>query len=263
MNAGRCVHAMVSRPAQPMAHALDAAREPGVEVRLDDADGDREVGLGHAPGRSAPARRATVVPRSARLGLDALCVDDLDPRRRPPAPARRARSSSPVVACRPQPIGDGDGVVGHAGRGELVQQRLEHGLARAGPGGVGDGDDHGAGAARQLAQARRRQRRGQRLADGVVEAVDARQLRRRLEGVGTGHGQAPRAAPHPGGRAHDGAGAPAASREARRQVHHIAITPMNGSSDQRKPRVSQSSRSPCVRRQADQAKSMQMTSCGP
>ena len=43
----------------------------------------------------------------------------------------------------------------------------------------------------------------------------------------------------------------------------MTATPTNGRSDQRNPFVSQASRSPRARRHADQANSMQMTSCGP
>ena len=100
-------------------------------MRLDDADGDGEVGLGDPP-HDADRRAQRRLAEVGGLRLDALGVEDVDATGHRPSdqPLALVGAGRRVQAAAD---GHGDAVVGDPGRLQLVQQCGEDRLAGARP----------------------------------------------------------------------------------------------------------------------------------
>ena len=212
MNAGRCVQAIVSRPAQPMATPLTPPEKPGVEVGLDDADGDHEVRLRHAARDRWTGAPSEVSPRSA-VSVSMPCASNTSTRRTTCGPASRARSASPVVACRPQPI-----ATATASSGTPAAASSSSSASRTGSLGQGR-EASGMVTTTERAPRASSRRRGaptgaaSAARDGEVEVGQRRRGRRRLEARrrGARAAAARRTTPRPA-RSRAAGAAPAASR---------------------------------------------------
>ena len=183
-------------------HAFDAAGEAGVEVRLDDADGERRGPPRRPRGAMRTGAPRDVSPRSDGLGLDALRVDHAhapdDGRPGQALPLVRAGRRVQAAAD-----GDGDGVVRHAGAGRARP------AARSSTGSLGHG----------------------REASGTVTTTErAPRASSRRRGAPTGAASASRSAAPRSSRGSSAAGGSKASargtatRRAPHQTHGAAVT---------------------------------------
>ena len=172
----------VSSPARPGATSLGPPREPGEEVRLDEAGGDPHVGLDPCP--VEPHRHARPVPAQPdqRPRVAGVVVDDPD------------RAGHGLAEHGPQ-LGVGVATVGAGGDQhdhvvevdhavQLGQHRRDHQVSGLRPGAVAGRDGHRLARPDPLAQ----RRTGHRGAQGGLQG------RRRV-----GHGRAVHRLDHGGG----------------------------------------------------------------
>ena len=195
-------------------HALDAAGEAGVEVRLHDADGDHEVRLLHAPG---DAHRGAQRGRRRGPRSRTRCPGRRRPRPARPPPARRAGRAPgrPVVACRPQPMATvtaASGTPAASSSSSSASRTGSLGQGREASGMVTTTDR-----APRASSRRRGAPTGEASAAPMAAGRSASGSRRgrRLEGIGAGHGEPPRAAPDPRRSAHEAGAAPLTPRARR------------------------------------------------
>ena len=179
-----------------------------------------------------------VSPRSA-VSVSMPWESTMRTRRATDGPARRSRSSGPVVACSPQPMAT---VTPPSGTPPAASSSR----SAASTGSLGQGREE-SGMVTTTERAPRASSRRRGACSGAAMASSTAAPRspsrvhggRRLEGVGARHREALRAAPDPrrGGHGLTAAAPSPASRDALRQSHHITATPTKGSSDQRNPLV--------------------------
>ena len=158
---------------------LGAAREAGVEVGLDDAHGDDEIGAGELQVHESGCAAARLVQEDADLA-QALGVAHRDPARR-----RATGQQHLLLGGRRAVHAAGDQhphpVVRDAGGVELVEERGKQEEGGARPAGVGDGDDDPLGAAGQVCQAWRADGMGQCVGDGGMYLWQRGEVRRGLD----------------------------------------------------------------------------------
>ena len=143
---------------------LGAASEASEEVRLDKAGQDAHRGFHVSP--VDPHRPASPVSSGLDQALivpgvvlnDAISADYL-------APQHAHQFGLGLGAVSAQGVDQHDPLVGHAGQGQLVQQRRQHPIVGHGAGQIAEHHGHRVVRPHQIAQGQRARRRAQRSRD--------------------------------------------------------------------------------------------------